>query len=539
MPATKIKSKSSVRWSMRHKAAASSQESENEMGQENIRGGGRLRAKARPDFSALSGKKTRSKAKKPLSTILENSCDSHDDNHDEHGSTAEEHHSKLRDSFSSQNSELSERSSQASSSGNETDESMQGSQQDEQELEGKQLEAEKLRQIEQQTRARIVNYQAWLKEQQKRDDAKARRRSTRKVMQSVEEENEKRLRVIAQLQREEDELAERIKLRKSSRDCPWAQSTPKKSSEYDDIIRNILNMSYAESDFVTQGDNSKKLAPQKIRELRSLLENSNVAPLGKGLNNNTGACFVGRVKKRKEHEISASEEGEVSEDSEPSVKKSNLKSGKCAKVDNTDIKKVVRYPHSKLNREFVSVVEFDQLPLNLFAAGETELILCTKGEAKRDARLRILLMCLYHSQFLDVKEIREQYDVIMKGIERGEWFWVDNLTDKLDRALDRRARVLDRQVARSRSVEVRQIPRGGVSKKNDKVKPEAKEGFREEVIYCMDFNKGRCPESGSHVGRFAGRDNVFKLHICQRCWMEKSLKVGHPEIDDRCPQFKT
>ena len=70
----------------------------------------------------------------------------------------------------------------------------------------------------------------------------------------------------------------------------------------------------------------------------------------------------------------------------------------------------------------MSVREFDQLPLNLFAAGEVELILRTNSEGERTARLKILLMCLYHSQFLEIREIREQYDVIMKGIERGSCF---------------------------------------------------------------------------------------------------------------------
>ena len=101
-------------------------------------------------------------------------------------------------------------------------------------------------------------------------------------------------------------------------------------------------------------------------------------------------------------------------------------------MDSTDIKKVVTYPHSKLNREFVQAYSFDELPLNIFAAGKIETILHTKSDSERIARLRILQMCMYHSQFVDMCEIRDQYDVIMKGMERGELFWVDALWDRLD-----------------------------------------------------------------------------------------------------------
>ena len=62
-------------------------------------------------------------------------------------------------------------------------------------------------------------------------------------------------------------------------------------------------------------------------------------------------CLVDNVKprKRKEHEISTSDEGEIMDGSEGGPKKGKLKSGRCAKIDSTDIRRVVRYPHSKLN----------------------------------------------------------------------------------------------------------------------------------------------------------------------------------------------
>ena len=299
-----------------------------------------------------------------------------------------------------------------------------------------------MRQIEQETRSHIENYQKWLSEEDRKKKEK-RRRSALVELQNMDAENKRRLEVISELQKQEDLLHDKVKHRKHKgrKDPPLAHSTPKTTSEYNNLIQNLLNYSGTESDLWTD-KHGKRLSTSKVRELQQLIEQS------LNVNNKHGSGVItgsAGSKKCKEHDISSSsEDSEHSDGSSRSKKaKGMLKSGRCARVDNTDIKKVVRYPHSKLNREFVSYTEFDHLPLNIFAAGEIELILRTSSESEKEARLRILLMCLYHSQFLDISEIREQYDAIMKGIERGELFWADNLTDRLDRALDHRARVID------------------------------------------------------------------------------------------------
>ena len=200
---------------------------------------------------------------------------------------------------------------------------------------------------------------------------------------------------------------------------------------------------------------------------------------------------------------------------------------------------MVSYPHSKLNREYVQYKDFDQLPLHIFEAGEIETILRTQGEGEKTARLRILLTCMYHAQFLDIGEIRDQYDVLMKGVERGELHWVDNLSDRLDRALDRRARVIDKE----RVSHFNSKQGSGGNQKNKMVKKGEGENRPREIgefIYCMAFNKGECTETGSsHPGRFGGKENVTKHHVCKKCFVERGLKVGHPEFDDRCPFKRT
>ena len=58
---------------------------------------------------------------------------------------------------------------------------------------------------------------------------------------------------------------------------------------------------------------------------------------------------------------------------------------------------------------------------------------------------------------------------------------------------------------------------------------------KEEFIYCAQFNRGTCVEAGTHKGRFAGREGVTLNHACKKCLQERGLRVGHAEVDDRCP----
>ena len=198
-------------------------------------------------------------------------------------------------------------------------------------------------------------------------------------------------------------------------------------------------------------------------------------------------------------------------------------------MDHTDIKVVVRYPHTKLNPEFVKAREFDSLSLLLLAAGEIELILRTKTEEEKEARLRMLLIMLYHSQYIDIAEIRDQYDAILKELERKELHWSDKLHDKLDRALDRRARAVERErvcMERDRNYKSKEV-------KKQETKQKIKD---EELVYCIGYNRGTCPEPASHKGRFVGKDNVLKHHCCKKCWIEKGVKANHSEHDKNCPQ---
>ena len=288
---------------------------------------------------------------------------------------------------------------------------------------------------------------------------------------------------------------------------PSAKTTPKTTGEYRNLINDLLD--------ITEKGASSDCNAEKIQRL-----------LSRAVQNNQSIEHVGRHKLKsskkhdrdEDHGITSTEESDSSPEKK---KKGKLCSGRVARIESLDIKRQVLYPHAKLNGEFTSVHSYNELSLNLFMAGELETIIRMVDTAEQEARLQILLMCMYHSQFLDIEDIKDQYDVTMKMIERKELNWGDSLGQRVDRALDRRLRLKDRT--------------GKVGEKGVKVTSKGSQSKgKEEFIYCNAFNKGVCQETNSHKGKFGMRDGVLLNHACKRCLKEKGVRVGHAEVDTRC-----
>lgn len=237
---------------------------------------------------------------------------------------------------------------------------------------------------------------------------------------------------------------------------------------------------------------------------------------------------------------SSLESEKSSSDSEASHKKKKKKkgkkklvSGRLQEIDKMDIVKVVKYPHAKLNPDFVKVRKFDSLPFHHLVAGELEIIsrkTCSKEE--REARQGILKYLAYHFSYLDTNELREQYDAIMKRVERGELSWSQNLPKKIHKSLAFRRHT----IAADRKISDEQTRKGEISKeKKSKVDRKTQRENEEDVFYCADYNRGKCEFSTSHLGKWAGKD-IMKLHICKKCLAEDGAKRAHPEGDEKCPK---
>ena len=97
------------------------------------------------------------------------------------------------------------------------------------------------------------------------------------------------------------------------------------------------------------------------------------------------------------------------------VEKAHNRKLKCAKPDDTDIKKVVTFAHEKLDVKHVQNRTFDSLNFNMLMAGELEIIMLNSiSESEKNARISIAKTLAYHKQYLQDADLREGYDYILK-----------------------------------------------------------------------------------------------------------------------------
>ena len=103
-----------------------------------------------------------------------------------------------------------------------------------------------------------------------------------------------------------------------------------------------------------------------------------------------------------------------------------LKSGITTKPDESGIRRVVQYAHEKLDAIHVKNRVFSELSFHFLVAGELELILQDRiKQEEMLARLHFLRMLCYHKEYLNIDDIRDQYDANLKNIERGTHSWAD------------------------------------------------------------------------------------------------------------------
>ena len=130
---------------------------------------------------------------------------------------------------------------------------------------------------------------------------------------------------------------------------------------------------------------------------------------------------------------------------EGSDRKKKLVSGKCTKPDEADIKKVVHFPHKKLDPRHTNIGDrhFDKLSFHLLVAGELEIAAdADTGESEKQARINIAKTICYHWAYLKDEDLRDGYDQLQKSVEQGKNDWNDNLGEKLHEFYDYQANKL-------------------------------------------------------------------------------------------------
>ena len=213
-------------------------------------------------------------------------------------------------------------------------------------------------------------------------------------------------------------------------------------------------------------------------------------------------------------------------------KKGKLTSGKCVKPDESEIQRVVKFAHQKLDPTHVKTREFDKLPFNLLIAGEIELITSDITSEEKEARLSIAKTLCYHKNYLCDEDLRDGYDEIMKSIERKQQDWNAALGEHLHEILGYRANVIVREKLNAAA----EANNGGsftkVENKKSADRRKDEEGS-ERIIYCQDYNSNKCPHPSHHEGRFAG-NKVTKWHYCKKCLVKGDRRTHRP-MEDSCP----
>ena len=212
-------------------------------------------------------------------------------------------------------------------------------------------------------------------------------------------------------------------------------------------------------------------------------------------------------------------------------KSKKLVSGKCAKPDDSDIKRVVKYAHDKLDPRHSTEKEFENLTFNLLIAGEIELAMQTDIDPEeRIAHLSIAKTLCYHRNYVSDDVLREGYDIMLKRVELGTHEWDEVLGEHLHEYLNYKANVLMRNLIQT---DGDRAPFKKVENRKEKFHIENNRGQKDQVIYCNAFNNGNCKFTDHHEGKFSGM-NITKWHICRRCWTVAAEKKSHKENSEEC-----
>lgn len=199
-----------------------------------------------------------------------------------------------------------------------------------------------------------------------------------------------------------------------------------------------------------------------------------------------------------------SEQGARSDTSEKKKEK-KLKSGMYDKVAN-DVVFKLKWPHKRLSRVWVPErVQPGQMTFEQVVAGEIAVILRSSNLDEVRARLQILQKVAYwNMQGQGWPRVRDVYMAILHSIEEGEASF-DSTFGEYDQVFP-------------------------VRTTSTKFKP----GFKREVFWCRDFNRGSCAQDSGHKAMIAGTERVVQ-HICAACW-KVGKKEKHKDTDPGCPQ---
>ena len=199
-----------------------------------------------------------------------------------------------------------------------------------------------------------------------------------------------------------------------------------------------------------------------------------------------------------------------------------LRSGMYDKP-NDDIIIKVKWAHNSLDYAYRSKsVAFNKLTYNQYIAGESKIIRICENLDELQGRLRIMNKIAYAMDESGEWEFcREYYAAVLVSIETGEEPWTSSFR-RFENMLPRK--LINVSSTKYRNSDIR-------SKQGGSNRPRIP-----EIIFCKEFQKGKCPETGDHAGKYKDeRLTVTLRHICTKCWLKIKQKLKHPESSGACP----
>ena len=209
-------------------------------------------------------------------------------------------------------------------------------------------------------------------------------------------------------------------------------------------------------------------------------------------------------------------------------KSNSKKSGLTSKASEA-IKNRQRYPHAYLRFDYASKnMSFDKLDLNLFVAGELEIISSSKTEnLERKGRLNLLKKLMYLSSSYEVLVIKSLYAAVLREVELGHLNWGEDFS-YVESAVLQKTKMKSKNT--SESFQFRPKPAYNLPKEfsSNSSTPE------EKIWYCAKYQSNKCSQRSSHVVTVKGKFRMAK-HVCATCYLKDKKELSHPECSSACP----
>ena len=210
--------------------------------------------------------------------------------------------------------------------------------------------------------------------------------------------------------------------------------------------------------------------------------------------------------------------------------KKKVKSGIHAKSSDS-VRNRQRYPQAHLRFEFAgSDLTFEKLDLNLFVAGELEIIGDVRTEkVERSGRLSLLKKLMYLSTAYDLTTLKAYYAGVLRDIEVGAKTWKDDF-QYVETA------ILAKHTPRNKQSFGNSLKKKYQKSTNltNKKQGQDSSGHEEKIWFCAAYQRNKCAHKSTHTLIVKGRMRMAQ-HICASCWQKDSKKLEHPECSSTCP----